>query len=376
LSIEQDLARYYCSSENLMERFIQEIHPKDEMYLEMKAHHGYRAGTCRYHYFKTGNEALTSLKSLLACCNRPLKETRNLLEFACGYGRLTRYLACELDPNRIWACDIYKDAVDFVEEKLGVTGIYSQTEPGDLCFDRKFHMIYVGSLFSHLPRDRFSQWLAKLYEALDDDGMLVFSTHGTSAAPQVKKDPSGYTFARQSESRSLKKNEYGSTFVDPDVVRQIASDCGINHLHVNEKDLLFLQDIYVVAKQNIPGIENWQTSSIIQGFIDKLVIDKEKNFRIEGWAIDVCPEYTIKNVSLQIDLENHTEAFYGRPREDIEMMSGRPEWLNSGWLFEGVLEKLSPGKHIVSARALSSSGCDMLIDLVPFDSKKLPFSTD
>ena len=46
----------------------------------------------------------------------------HILDFACGYGRLLRFLTLCVPPTRIWASEIQPDALDFVVREFGVHG--------------------------------------------------------------------------------------------------------------------------------------------------------------------------------------------------------------------------------------------------------------
>ena len=83
-----------------------------------------------------------------------LRAVPALLDFASGYGRLTRHLVLALDPVRVWVSDIKDKAVAFQRRRFGVHGFPSTAEPDDLAVTERFDLIFVGSLFSHLPEGR------------------------------------------------------------------------------------------------------------------------------------------------------------------------------------------------------------------------------
>ena len=76
-----------------------------------------------------------------------------------------------------------------------------------------FDLIYVGSLYSHLPRERFEAYLRRMFDALAPQGLLIFTTHGDAVEPGIPKEPGGFTFVPSSESERLDTQEYGSSFV-------------------------------------------------------------------------------------------------------------------------------------------------------------------
>ena len=132
------------------------------------------------------------------------------------------------------------DAVKFNIEQFGVTGRVSVHDPNDLHWNERFDFIVVPSLFSHLPESTFAGWIAALYRLLTDDGILVFSVHGDYLqGPDGSMPESGILFHHQSESATLDKSEYGSTFVTEAFVRdQIQKSDGPLGVFSNQARLL------------------------------------------------------------------------------------------------------------------------------------------
>ena len=97
----------------------------------------------------------------------------------------------------------------------------SHAVPEQLAWPRRYDLVFVLSLFSHLPRGSWGRWLSVLWDAVAPGGLLVFSTHGVEAARRagVTLDGEGYFFAASSESNAIDAQEYGTTFTDEDFVR-------------------------------------------------------------------------------------------------------------------------------------------------------------
>lgn len=172
-------------------------------------------------YFADGWRTLSELMVLLESVRQPLMEVGSFLEFASGHGRFTRHLAKALGAERLAVSDVVPDAVAFAQGSLGVSGFLSAAQPEALVWPRRYDVVFVLSLFSHLPQASWGRWLAKLADAVEPGGLLVFSTHGAQAARRagVRLDDEGFFFAPSSESTAIDAQEYGTAFTDEAFVR-------------------------------------------------------------------------------------------------------------------------------------------------------------
>jgi SAM-dependent methyltransferase len=177
-------------------------------------------------YLRSGEQAWRAIDNALAAVGHAPRDVGSFLDFACGRGRVTRFITCHVPPERVWVSDIDADATAFVAERMGAHGVPSCAAPEALQFDRRFEVIFVGALFSHLPERTVARWLRRQYDLLEPDGVLLFSSHGMRAYPQFA-DPSGYRFVGVSETGRLDLEEYGSAFVTPARLAEIAAGVGI-----------------------------------------------------------------------------------------------------------------------------------------------------
>lgn len=203
-------------------------------------------------YLADGWRTLSELMLLLEAVDRPLLKTGRFLEFASGHGRFTRHLVKALGAGRVTVSDVVPDAVDFARATFGVDGFLSSVSPEALAWEQPYDVVFVLSLFSHLPDRTWARWLASLYRAVKPGGLLVFTTHGAEAAQRqnVTLDERGFFFAPSSESQAIEVAEYGTTFTsDAFVQRSIAQTLGsaqvLQHAPVHFWNH---QDAYVVMK--------------------------------------------------------------------------------------------------------------------------------
>src|SRR5947199_6665679 len=196
------------------------VDARDEMLAFLvEAHRGDRERAL-FHYFQSGASIADSLGQVLRWRFGEPVNVGRLLDFASGYGRVTRFLVREVPPERISVADVYADGVRFQAERFGVHGLVLTLRPEDFACGERFDAILVTSLFAHLPEERFVAWLRVLLGLLAPGGLLAFSAHSTQVLPLGAAMPeTGILFAETSESGSLAKSDYGSTWVTEEFVR-------------------------------------------------------------------------------------------------------------------------------------------------------------
>jgi SAM-dependent methyltransferase len=170
-------------------------------------------------YLSDGWRTMTELQVLLEQHGHVLGQSKSFLEFASGHGRFTRHLVKRLPQGALTVSDVVPGSVGFLQDLFGVQGFYSTTEPHNLQFPQAYEHVFVLSLFSHLPRSTWGDWLAKLHGSLRPGGLLIFSTHGLKCADQAGVQlQDGYAFFDSSESSAIPGQVYGTTFTSPDFV--------------------------------------------------------------------------------------------------------------------------------------------------------------
>lgn len=203
-------------------------------------------------YLSDGWRTAVELQQALDLCNKTLGRCSSFLEFASGHGRFTRHLARILPKGALTVSDVVPGSVDFLHETMGVDGFYSDVDPEKIAIPGKYEVIFVLSLFSHLPSKTWSSWFKVLFAALQPNGVLVFSTHGLKCAKLIGVEMSntGYEFYPSSESTALDGQTYGCAYAGPDYVRnQLLEALGnetkthtlVNHFWSN-------QDAWVVSR--------------------------------------------------------------------------------------------------------------------------------
>ncbi len=105
------------------------------------------------HYVEDAQSGMQNIEESLAAVGRRWDDVAACLDFASGYGRLTRFLAARLTPRRVTVADVDRAAVRFCRAEFGVAGFLSATDPYRITIPGTYDLIFVGSLLTHLPRD-------------------------------------------------------------------------------------------------------------------------------------------------------------------------------------------------------------------------------
>ncbi len=222
---------------------------------EYPVFHYYRAAKM---YFTGGDWNAAEVEHLLDEAGFPLRDAGAFLEFAAGYGRLTRHFVQRLGPSRITVSDIDPAGVDFLRRRLGVNGFYSASEPEALHHPGRYDMIVVVSLFSHLPHDAWGTWLESLCRLLTPAGVLLFTTMNyNDADPDAFERPAdGFLYAQQNETRGrLDTNDYGATFVSEQYVERVVAEHFDGRLvRFAHHALLMAQDAYILQRSDATGV--------------------------------------------------------------------------------------------------------------------------
>ena len=247
-----------------------------------------------------------------------------MLDFASGYGRLTRLLVHEHLADEVTVSDILEGGMEFQAEQFGVRTILSTTNPENFAAPEKYDLIFVASLFTHLPASTFTAWLRRLAELLTPAGLLVFTVHDESLAPEAFDD--GIRFESRSESRVLDVNDYGSTWVTEAYVREqvAAIDPAFACIRM-PRALAEWQDVYVISPS---PIENAAPRRVPRGFVDQLEI-RDAGVYLRGWATGVTEKADRVDVRLGDIVVATTDEF--GPRADVASFVGVETATDSSW---------------------------------------------
>jgi SAM-dependent methyltransferase len=180
-----------------LENLITTISPNDDMYLANKDD-----------YFTVGQKAL---EIILNSIGDDVDKVKTVLDMPCGFGRVIRFLRAFWPHAKIVANDLNWDAVDFCHKTFNAIVSHSNTDIQGLQFPFKFDLIWVGSLFTHLDEVRCDNLLKILIENLNEEGTVVFTTHGRIAAYLVNIREPSFSLSEE-QCKSLTDDFYKSGF--------------------------------------------------------------------------------------------------------------------------------------------------------------------
>ncbi len=256
-------------------------------------------------YLDSGRRIWSTLRQIISWRFGSLDWGGRILDFASGYGRVTRHIVNDVPKERVWISDIYAEGVAFQQRELGVQGILSTTDPADFQCDLTFDCILVSSLFTHLPRSSFEAWLGRLGSLLTPKGLLLFSVHDISLRPPggAQASPEGIAFQEQSESSSLQTKDYGTSWVTEEFVRRAAqSAVGPYPVLRFPRGLANYQDLFVLVKGDLDSPpSDLRIEREADGFLEHCSRVGKRQLHLSGWLADRVAGKPPQEVRIWID---------------------------------------------------------------------------
>ena len=307
------------------------IHPNDEMLCCGGDFTAQTPDDMLTLYFRNGFEMARTIEQIVQWRLGSFQHVNALLDFASGYGRLTRHLVTKLPKERITVSDIVAEAMEFQRTQFGVNAIVSATNPHDFVCDQRFDVIFAASLFTHMPRATFGAWLHRLRSLLTPRGVLIFNTHSVETFEwSTGVLPAGGDFvfdAARVYSRFLEPDDYGNTYVTQAALREIAGPHALLHL---PRGLSNGQDLNVLVDESDCDFASLRYDYDPVAMVDCATIHGS-TLRISGWAGTRSRDCRIEHVSLEIG---------GRPLAEFTSLFERPDvaayfqeegFRHSGW---------------------------------------------
>jgi SAM-dependent methyltransferase len=128
-------------------------------------------------YAERARNVLAMVEESLEAAGKTFDDVDAWLDFGCGYGRVIRFLAERVPPERIFASDVIEEGVDFCRSEFGVNPVYSRRELTAVRLG-SFDFIYAVSVMTHLNEQNSVAFLRLLGESLKPGGIAMFTTHG------------------------------------------------------------------------------------------------------------------------------------------------------------------------------------------------------
>ncbi|MFZ3169377.1 MAG: class I SAM-dependent methyltransferase [Candidatus Methanoperedens sp.] len=108
-----------------------------------------------------------------------LNKGSKILDFGCGWGRMTRFFLRDLPGEDVWGVDVGLDMISQCHKhfRTGHFELVKPTPPTTLP-KASFDIIYAYSVFSHLNEEVSLAWIQELAQLLKPGGLLLVTTQG------------------------------------------------------------------------------------------------------------------------------------------------------------------------------------------------------
>lgn len=106
--------------------------------------------------------------------NMPLEKMDAILDFGCGWGRITRCFLRDVSSDVLRGCDCMPEMVTYVKNVFpGFTFIQNDPFPPTELQAGTYDLVYGYSVFSHLSEAAHLAWLEEFYRIMKPGGILV-----------------------------------------------------------------------------------------------------------------------------------------------------------------------------------------------------------
>lgn len=167
--------------------------------------------TTAQHYLTVGLSAIRCIENALDKSSR-VEAIRSILDFACGYGRVLRFLRVRFPDADITISEINPVALDFCKQEFSVKYVISDKNFSKLSLPGKFDLIWCGSLITHIDEKAATDLLRFFHDVLSPGGLCVFTTHGQTTVKRIQEKSKTYDLSKNSQHELLSlfhKNGYG-----------------------------------------------------------------------------------------------------------------------------------------------------------------------
>ena len=131
-------------------------------------------------YYNRGYQALAVI---LEEVNRQKTNPKVILDFGCGHGNIARMLKAIFKDAEIVGQDVNQGWLDWCKGELGISVIKSAEKIPDVVVGESLYdLIWVGSVFTHIPLESAQHLFKELVRGLNPGGLLLFTTAGKHVA--------------------------------------------------------------------------------------------------------------------------------------------------------------------------------------------------
>jgi SAM-dependent methyltransferase len=106
-----------------------------------------------------------------------LESCQAVLDFGCGWGRVTRFFLRDIEPGKVWGVDHYDKAIEICKQTNQWHNFLQikPFPPTDFA-NSTFDLIFAYSVFSHLSEPAQRAWVGEFARLLRPGGVLIATT--------------------------------------------------------------------------------------------------------------------------------------------------------------------------------------------------------
>ncbi|WP_177185028.1 class I SAM-dependent methyltransferase [Sphingobium sp. YR768] len=181
------------------------------------------------HYLSVGSNALGHIRQALNVAGSNMAAVTSVLDYACGFGRVLRWLRAGFPTADLYGVDADGPSVAGARAlNLGATIIQADISLRE-DMPRKFDLIWVGSLFTHLSEFETRRVLAYLQDQLSENGIIVFTYHGEYVLNLLTSPKTPYGLDDAGREKVLR--EYGERGYGYAIYKEWTADYGTSATH-------------------------------------------------------------------------------------------------------------------------------------------------
>lgn len=178
-------------------------------------------------YFEAGARAVQCIDLALSAAQ--MERVGSVLDFGAAGGRVLRSLKAAFPDAELSACEYADKLLDFCGETFGARTVPAHDDPDQIELD-SYDLIWVGSVLTHLDRERWPRFVRLFASALKRSGVVVFTTYGRFTSELLRDGTNLLNLTPESATEVLKQYDrdgfgYAETRFDGDAVAHPAWVC-------------------------------------------------------------------------------------------------------------------------------------------------------
>ena len=206
--------------------------PPEEQQKKWNAQAGLKLMPRSVAFIKTLEQAYVQIN------NSPLQNVP-ILDFGCGWGRLTRLLIKYVEPHHIWGVDPMDQSLEHCAN-FGILGTFRQSQllPDSLPVDEPIKAVFAHSVFTHTSYEATKTCWQAIANACAPNAVFVFTIRpiefwslkewDESPAMIAAHNETGYAFAGFNKNQWLAqgKSAYGNTSMSHQLAKSLLQETG------------------------------------------------------------------------------------------------------------------------------------------------------